>query len=308
MARPLVSIVMPTFNRAAFLPATVESVFEQTLRDWELIVADDGSDEPVLDYLLGLEYDARVRVLKLPHSGKPSVARNAGIAAARAPLVAFLDSDDLWAPTKLERQLAQLRAEPECRWCYSAFVIVDAEGMAHASERYRPWRPHRGRIFAETVRGTASISAPSLVVATTELLAEVGVFDDALDCSEDYDLWLRLALASPVCLVDEPLVRIRRYAGNFKRELSAPYRARDYSLLKLARGLGGAERRLVEEERGRNALALAAATYDDGGRWRSLAVVGKSLPLGWKHPCWWCGGARAFARSCLGLRRRRAAT
>jgi glycosyltransferase involved in cell wall biosynthesis len=304
MAQPTVSVVMPTFNRLQFLPSTVESIFRQTMQDWELIVADDGSDQQVLDYLHTLEGDQRVRVLRLARSGNPGTARNAAIAVARTPLVAFVDSDDLWEPSKLERQLALLRAKPECRWSYTAFSVVDAEGMLLASERSRPWTSHSGQIFAQTVRSAASIRTPS-VVASTELLREVGAFDEAIDCSEDYDLWIRLALRSPVCLVDEPLVRVRRHAENLKREVSAPYLARDYSLCKLARCVTGAQRALLEKERSRNALALAAKTAAYGGRWRALGVVAKSLPFSWKYPSWWYRCARALARACFAPSRKR---
>ena len=241
MAQPIVSIVMPTFNRMEFLPATVESVLRQTMREWELIVADDGSDQTTLDYLEGLTRDERVRLLRLKRSGNPGAVRNAGIVAARAALLAFLDSDDLWAPNKLERQLAALRANRECRWSYTAFLMVDADGTPLPSERTRPWTPHGGEIFVQTVRATASVRLPS-VLASTDFVREAGGFDEAIDRSEDYDLWLRLALQSPVCVVDEPLLRVRRHPSNENREPGSAHLARDYSLRKLAGQLSGAQR------------------------------------------------------------------
>ena len=96
---PVVSIVMPTFNRMEFLPATIESVLAQTVPHWELIVADDGSNAETLEYLAAWTRDERIRLMRLRRSGNAGAARNAGIAAARATLLAFLDSDDLWAPT-----------------------------------------------------------------------------------------------------------------------------------------------------------------------------------------------------------------
>jgi glycosyltransferase involved in cell wall biosynthesis len=298
MREPIVSIVLPTFNRLEFLRPAVQSVFLQTMQDWELIVADDGSGEQVLAYLDTLENDKRVRVLRLAHSGNPGTARNAAIALARATLVAFLDSDDLWDPNKLERQLALLRGEPECGWGYTAFTIVDAGNTVLASERNRRWIPHRGWIFPQTVRSTASIRTPA-VIASTNLLREVGAFDEAIDCGEDIDLWMRLALRSPVSLVDEPLVRVRRHAAYDHNRAGRAHIWRDYSLRKLARQLTGAQRALLEEERSRNALQMAATIHASGGRWRALGVVGRSLPFSWKYPHWWYGSARALARACL---------
>lgn len=298
---PTASIILPTYNRLAFLRPAVDSVCAQTFSDWELVIADDGSDDETTAYLRTLE-SPRVRVLFLAHSGNRSRVRNAALGAATGRYVAFLDSDDLWRPEKLERQLALMQKEPACAWCYTAFTIVDAEGAPLASERGRRWTPHAGDIFAAVVRTTASIRTPA-VIASAKLVRDAGAFDEAVDRGEDYDLWMRLALRSPVCIVDEPLVLVRRHAGNQARGPRA-YIARDYSLRKLAAAVTGARRRLLAEERSRNALALAAELHACGCRWRALAAVGMSLPFSWKYPRWWYGSAKAVARACLPSQRR----
>ncbi len=114
-----VSIILPTFGRLEYLRATVASVYRQTLQDWELIIADDGSDAETRAYLRTLEADSRVRLLWLTHTGIPAVVRNGALREARGEYVAFLDSDDLWAPEKLSRQVAMLRSRPLCGWCYN---------------------------------------------------------------------------------------------------------------------------------------------------------------------------------------------
>lgn len=292
------SIVMPTYNRLRFLPSTVQSICSQTLRHWELIIADDGSNDESRDYLGSLEQDARVRVLRLEHSGNPGKARNAGIAAARASLIAFIDSDDLWLPTKLERQLTALGDEPASGWSYSAFVIVGADDSPLLSERDRAWTPYRGYIFAEVVRGAASIRTPAVVVST-DLVRDVGGFDEAIDCGEDYDLWARLALRSPACVVDEPLVRVRRHRSFDTSKIGRAHVARDYSLRKLA-AQNPARRSMLDAERGQNAIAAAAVYAAHGYRARALATVARSVPVGWRHGRWWYGAARAVARSAFG--------
>jgi glycosyltransferase involved in cell wall biosynthesis len=300
MTPPSVSIVLPTFNRLGLLRASVESVFRQTVRDWELIVADDGSANDVQAYLEELERQPRVRILRLAHSGNPGASRNAAIAVARAPLIAFLDSDDLWETTKLERQLAVMRANPECGWSYTAFSVIDGEGELLSSERKRNWTPHTGHIFAAVVRAEAAIPTPSVMVKT-DVAREAGVFDEAIDCSEDYDLWMRFALQSPACVVDEPLVKVRRHPQNLQRDLSAYYLARDHSLRKLASVAGAGERSVLAEERSRNALAMSAAIAASGARWCSVSAVCASFPFSWRYPRWWYGAAKAVARA--GLRR-----
>jgi glycosyltransferase involved in cell wall biosynthesis len=306
MTRPLVTIVLPTFDRFEFLPSTVQSVFDQTMRDWELVVADDGSGPEVRDYLHTLNDGERVRTLLLPHSGNAGKARNAAIAVARAPYIAFIDSDDVWEPQKLERQLATMRAEEGCDWSYTAVTFIDDEGKPLAVERYRRWTRYRGQVFERILRDPASVRTPSVVIATTQLVRDVDGFDEAIDCGEDSDLWLRLALRSPACIVGESLARIRRHAANQKREVSRPFVSRDYSLRKLAEGATRAQRALLERERSLNALLWAVETAAHGGRWRSLAIVGKTLPFSWKFALWWYESAKALFRACVPASRARA--
>jgi len=301
-ARPLVSIVMPTYDRLLFLRAAVESIFAQSLRDWELIVADDGSsDAPMLEYLRELERDSRVRVLRRVHVGNPGKVRNAGIAAAQASLVAFMDSDDLWIPTKLERQLAAMRATPACGWSYTAFVIVDSADVPFPSEAYRPWTPHGGEIFYEVVRGTASIRTPA-VIASTELLKELDGFDERIECAEDCDLWARLALRSRVCVVDEPLVRVRRHRPDSAGSPGASHAGRDFSLRKLASTQIGQRRAAVLEELGRNSWRHSSVMAELCGRRQALATFANGVRFGWRYPRWWFGAAKAAARTCVGPR------
>src|SRR5579872_6599645 len=101
---PAVSVIMPTYNRLEFLPAAIESVFAQTLSDWELIIADDGSGEDTRAYLRSID-DRRVKRIWLAHTGRPSLVSNRALREARGDYIAFLDSDDLWRPEKLQRQL-----------------------------------------------------------------------------------------------------------------------------------------------------------------------------------------------------------
>src|SRR3982751_6274244 len=227
--RPWVSVVVPTFDRLEYVRPALESVFAQTWTDWDLIIADDGSGDDLRAYLQDLESRPRVQVVWLPHSGIPAAVRNAAIHEATGTHVAFLDSDDLWAPRKLERQLALLKARPECGWSYTAFQQVDREGVPPADERTRRFVPHEGDIFEHLVAHTAELRTPSVMVARP-LLVDVGGFDEAMRSGEDYDLWLRLALRSPVALLDEPLVDVRRHDRNHSRDWAIAFDGRDRSL------------------------------------------------------------------------------
>jgi glycosyltransferase involved in cell wall biosynthesis len=109
------------------LREAVESVLGQTFADWELIVVDDGSTDDSREYVLSL-HDLRVQLVSIAHSGSAAWARNTGIARARGEWIAFLDSDDLWTASKLERQLDALRAQPGCQWSCTGFSFIDENG------------------------------------------------------------------------------------------------------------------------------------------------------------------------------------
>src|SRR5579862_7797428 len=124
----VVSVIVPTFNRLEYLRPALESVFAQTLTDWELLIADDGSSSPTREYLQSLIEPGRVSVAFFEHTGNPSKLRNAALRDARGEYVAFLDSDDLWLPRKLEIQIGSLRRHPIRGWSHTKFVLVDAQG------------------------------------------------------------------------------------------------------------------------------------------------------------------------------------
>jgi glycosyltransferase involved in cell wall biosynthesis len=275
---PTVSIVMPTFDRLQFLPPAIESVFAQTLTDWELIIADDGSGEDTRAYLRSIA-DARVRVLGLPHSGRPAVARNAALRAARGEYVAFLDSDDLWLPRKLELQVASLRRQPARRWGCTAFALVDAAGLPVAAVR-AGWPavsgPVRDRLLTDAV-----IATPS-VIAARSLLEQVGPLDEELVMNDEGDLFLRFAAVSELDGVDEPLTLVRRHGLHGGSDIIA---WRDL-------------RRVIEKaQRAVTSAGLARSQALFGTRTDVVRTLAESAPYSWCYLQWWRGAAYAVARA-----------
>ena len=228
-----VSVVIPTFNRWPMLAEAVASVLVQRRVDFELIIVDDGSiDEtaarlPGLAEALGAAHRP-VRILRTENHG-PAVARNRGVAAARAPFIAFLDSDDLWQPGKLERQLEHMRQKPQC------LVSQTEEIWMRRGVRVNPGRRHRkrgGDFFFDSLR-TCLIS-PSAVMMRTSVFRELGGFDEDMRAAEDYDLWLRLLLEHQVELLPEPLaIRRAGHWGQLSATVPAIDRFRILALLKL---------------------------------------------------------------------------
>jgi glycosyltransferase involved in cell wall biosynthesis len=289
--QPLVSVILPTFGRLQYLRPTVASVYRQTFEDWELIVADDGSDVETHAYLRTLEADSRVRVLRLTHTGIPAVVRNAGLREARGEYVAFLDSDDLWAPDKLTRQVAILRSRPMCGWCYTAVCHIDGSGQALTEPLFGPWLPCEGPIFERLVTGPVVIRTPSVLVVR-ELVTRAGGFDESIRSGEDYDLWLRLALVSDVALLDEPLVQVRRHEANYSHDWEIAFTGRDFSLRKLHAAVDIGRRALLRKERTRNALTLAAQHASLGNPAHMLRALYRALPYSWSSPLWWLAAVK----------------
>jgi glycosyltransferase involved in cell wall biosynthesis len=293
--QPLVSIILPAFGRLKYLRPTVDSVYSQTLPDWELIIADDGSDQETQEYLRTLESAHRVKVVWLRHSGVPAIVRNAALREARGQYIAFLDSDDLWSPEKLARQVATLRSRPACAWSYTAVSHIDGSGRLLAEPVFGVWLPCEGAVFERLVTGPTSIRTPT-VLAKRELIAQAGGFDETIRSGEDYDLWLRLALLSHVALLDEPLVQVRRHDANHSRDWELAFVGRDHSLRKLQGRVDHKRRMLLRAGRIRNAITLAATQAARGSRARALRTLYRALPYSWDSPLWWLALVKAPLR------------
>jgi glycosyltransferase involved in cell wall biosynthesis len=195
---PLVSVIIPTYNRAWILKEAVDSVLAQHFQDYELIVVDDGSTDDT-GFLLA-DYGRRLIVVRQPNLGV-SAARNAGIKEARGQYLAFLDSDDLWLPDKLEVQVAYLAQNSDVQICQTEEIWIRNGVQVNPKRRHR--KPS-GMIFKRSLE--LCLVSPSAVMMNRRLLSDVGLFDENLPACEDYDLWLRISCRYPVHLIERPLI------------------------------------------------------------------------------------------------------
>jgi len=238
---PLVSVVIPTYNRRRMLPDAVGSVMAQCCVSLELIIVDDGSTDgtwedlhcgELAQVIASAPDSVRRTVIERTARRGPAAARNRGAALARGEYLAFLDSDDLWAPQKLGRQLAHMRANPQIQLCQTQ------ECWIRNGRRVNPGLRHlkrAGDIFKASLR-TCLIS-PSAVMMRTDLFNEMGGFDEELRACEDYDLWLRILCRHEVGLLDEPLVTRRAgHPDQLSATVPALDRLRIRALLKLLAG------------------------------------------------------------------------
>lgn len=293
---PVVSVIMPTFNREEFLAPAVESVFAQTFTDWELIVADDGSDAPTQRYLQTLHDPPRIRVLPLVHSGRPGAVRNAALRSARGEFVAFLDSDDLWLPRKLETQVASLRRHPQRRWSYTAFTLMDGAGRLKTVTRDPGRSVPSGWILEKLLTYEAGIALPS-VMASRELLEQVGPFDEELVMCEDDELWLRLAARSEIEGIEEPLTLIRRHHQHSGDDATA-WQDRRRALEKALRASSDARIiALLRKRRAETSAGLALSQAAAGLRSGAVRTLAASAHYSWRYPTWWRGAFRVLFRA-----------
>jgi glycosyltransferase involved in cell wall biosynthesis len=203
--RPLLSVVIPAWNRAESLPRAIGSVFDQGRYDLEVIVIDDASTDHTQEVVGGLE-DDRIRYRRLEKQSGPSVTRNIAIEMARAPLIALLDSDDEWLPGKLDRQLALFGPGLDAvDVVYSGYQIHHADGHVETVLRPPP------RSLRRALLGGNVFGCTSSVIVRRDVLDSVGGFDPSLPALVDYDLWLRLAVKGvSFASIPDPLVRFHK--------------------------------------------------------------------------------------------------
>ena len=221
LTRPLVSIIIPTYNRASLLCRAIDNILEQTWKHIELIIVDDGSTDDTLQRLRS--YGDRIRVVTQPNRG-PAVARNRGLAIARGEIVAFQDSDDLWKPTKLERQVQLMeRLGPTVPCCLSNMDLGFIRGRKQTSFSYAgiQLRDQEGLwTNVAEVLATRFVFFNQAAAIRKSILEKLGGFDETLIYLEDYDLSLRLALQGPWVVIRDPLVLYGNDADNRYSDLA----------------------------------------------------------------------------------------
>ena len=245
---PLVSVIVPTYNRIKLLRETIESILSQTFDDFELIIVDNVSEDGTEEYVNGLE-DPRIKYFRNANNGIIAVSRNFGIKKAKGKYIAFCDDDDLWLPRKLAQQVEFMENNREVGLCGGCIIEIDLQGETRTV-------PHKDSIvtqyydFDRLVRFNHIVSSTAMVMRSC--LEEVGDFDENRELVgvEDYDLWLRIASKYEVAQVPALIAKLRRHSGNTSRDNLGKYfgwlrilekyddkRSVDYHTLSLTRGI-----------------------------------------------------------------------
>lgn len=207
MITPLVSVIIPTYNRADTVRRSIDSALEQTYRPIEVIVVDDGSTDATREVLDG--YGDRIRPIYQANGG-PSLARNTGVAAARGEFIAFLDSDDTWKPAKIDRQVRlMLTGGARVPCCISNAAIIDGDETASTTFEVSDVTcglPEGYWMNPAAILATRFILFNQVVLIRREAFEKVGRFKPEMRLLEDYDLAFRLAQLGPWAFIGEPMV------------------------------------------------------------------------------------------------------
>jgi glycosyltransferase involved in cell wall biosynthesis len=318
-AVPLISVVMPVFDGEAFVRDAIKSVLEQTHHDLELIVVDDGSTDRTASIVSGCaSNDRRLRFFAQPHSGKASIARNAGVARARAEFVAFIDADDLYHPRRLERGLEVLTKFPDVDVVFSDIlrfrVHTSEDNVAHLAQadfvqKYKQYlTPVAEDIYRCGAGFYALLSTTAFGVVTPQtvmlrhsvLKQEHEWFPESMATYEDNDLWLRLAMRTSFAYIDQPLAYYRIHglsvSANEERMLLGAIRAKTRNIERGRSILSNVDLRYCKKVLAEHYFSLGYVAARKGAKGDALAAYASSARLR-------CTGSVVLAMAKLALPR-----
>jgi glycosyltransferase involved in cell wall biosynthesis len=213
-SNPLVSAIIPTYNRAHIICEAVESALAQTYPHMEVIVVDDGSKDDTLTRLK--QFEGRIRVVGQVNKG-PAAARNLGIAVARGELIAFLDSDDIWLPEKTERQVALIKRAGNSVPCCLSNILMKWKSGDRTSFEIALLKPSLEEglwLNVDEVLATRPVLFNQGIIIRREVLDKIGGFDESIRYLEDVEFPQRLSLEGPWAFIETPLVIWRESMTN----------------------------------------------------------------------------------------------
>jgi glycosyltransferase involved in cell wall biosynthesis len=218
-----IDIVIPTFNRANIVVKAIESVLNQTYKNYKLYIVDDGSTDETLKVLNKYKDSSNIHIIFQKNSGV-SAARNNAVKISNSPWISFLDSDDEWLPNKLEVQVAYLKAHPEIRFLHSDEIWVRNGIRVNPKVKHQK---NNDNIFLRSLE--FCLISPSTVIMKRDLFAECGTFDENFIVCEDYDLWLKVLVKENIGFINNNLT-IKN--GGHEDQLSTKFVAMDFWRIK----------------------------------------------------------------------------
>lgn len=219
-----VSVIIPTYNRARLIAETINSVLKQDYRDFEIIVADDGSTDNTKEILSPFQEKKFVKFLRLPHFGNPAKVRNLAVQQSSGEYLAFLDSDDLWLPNKLSKQMRIFQKNPQLGLIYGDCEFF-GDSKLKGKKIHSLTKPKRGSVYQDLFFNSNEnyIPAPTVII-TKKAWQKTGGFNENLTANDDYDMWLRIAKLFPIDYVEDVIAQYRWHATNLSNLSDKTYR------------------------------------------------------------------------------------
>lgn len=217
---PKVSVIIPAYNSMKYLPETLESALNQSFQDFEVIVVNDGSSDETAEWVSQLT-DPRIKLISQENQGL-SGARNTGIENASGEYLAFLDADDCWESTKLEKQVLTLEDNPEVGLVYTWVALVNESGTPTG----RIFKNYAENDVLENLIEHNIVECGSVAMVRRQCFENCGVFDrDLRSFVEDWDMWLRIASRYPFKVIKQPLVYYRQHSNSASKNWEAMERS-----------------------------------------------------------------------------------
>jgi glycosyltransferase involved in cell wall biosynthesis len=243
---PSVSVVIPTFNREHYIGRALESVLNQTYTDYEIIIVDDGSTDKTGEIIRRYQETAdNIRYIRTTENKGASAARNTGIQEACGTYIAFQDSDDVWMPEKLEKQVKILsETGPAVGLVYTGFWLVKGD-----TQQYIPhpsYKKREGYIANEILKGSF-IGTPTILIKK-ECFEHMGLFDESLPQLQDWELMIRVSERYQFRFIDEPLLLAHHQGNNISVDQASNIRAREMIFAKHFKKYEGGGRRILARE------------------------------------------------------------
>lgn len=258
-----VSVIIPVHNGANFVARAINSVLDQTILEWELIIVDDGSTDATPQVVKTFT-DSRVKYVYQSNQG-PNAARNAGIRISQGKNIAFLDADDWWLPAKLQAQLDRLSEYPEAGLVYCSTLLVTPDGELILGE----WALVEGNAFKPLLFKNIVSGSASSIMIPKKVFERVGLFDEDFRRVEDWEMWLRIAATFPFAAVHQPLVYVTNRPGSNGKDCFAMH-ASQLAVLEKAFGSYAADYVHLRRE------ALAAAHASAGRSFSTFNMYAES--------------------------------
>ncbi|MEO8771626.1 MAG: glycosyltransferase [Ferruginibacter sp.] len=274
---PLVTVVIPTYNRMPLIVEAVQSVIDQTYSNWELFVADDESTDNTVATLKAMN-DSRIHVLESSFTGKVGPLRNEGALKGTGEWICFLDSDDVWLPQKLERQIKILQ-ETGRQCCYTNYELMDEKGQT-IPLKAGIFKPYSGNIIKELLVTETNITIVSIML-NRELFIKTGGFStDPHLISLDYEFELRLACCTEMICLPEILLRVREHPDRTTNKIRSAdlcvSTANAYKIF-IAGKPGKELEKIAQRERAKKLRTAAKLNFHDGRYRQAFRLFGKAL-------------------------------